>query len=55
VTVPDGTKLTVQKVVKVGSNNQIFLETTYNGQKGFLYVGHTFPQSSISDWVKVTN
>ena len=50
---PKGVRLKVDKVVKQGTENELYLQVDANGTQGFIYAGHTFPTVTVPEWIKL--
>lgn len=46
-------RLTVEDVVTKGTENCIYLKVSAGGKTGWIYVGRTFPDVTISKWIKI--
>lgn len=51
--VPFGYQIQVEQLVMMGTENEIYLQVSYGGKTGYLYVGRTYPNVSTDQWVKV--
>ena len=48
-----GARLTVEEVVTKGTENCIYLKVSEGGKTGWIYVGRTFPDVTVSKWIKI--
>lgn len=46
-------RLTVEEVATLGTENKIYLKVTQGGKTGWIYSGRTFPDVTISKWIKI--
>lgn len=45
------TPVLIKGMVIKGSNNQIYLHITHQGQEGYIYAGYQLPESTMPNWV----
>jgi hypothetical protein len=48
-----GARLTVEAVVNKGTENSLYLKVSQGGKTGWIYVGHTFPDVTVTTWIKI--
>lgn len=51
--IPLNTVIKVLSVVSVGGNGERWLQVEVKGRKGFIFSGHTFPESDVNTWIKL--
>jgi hypothetical protein len=50
-----GARLTVEDVKNMGTENQMYLKVSEGGKTGWIYVGRTFPDVTVTKWIKLWN
>jgi hypothetical protein len=48
-----GARLTVEEVSNKGTENKIYVKVASGGKEGWIYAGRTFPDVTVTKWIKI--
>jgi hypothetical protein len=48
-----GARLTVEEVATKGTENKIYLKVSSGGKSGWIYAGRTYPDVTVTKWIKI--